>query len=97
MLIFVGEPHYKIITVEEGTGDNLFPADRAEGLVDYVMSSVYEQDGDQLRLVDSGQIMFAEYVASLREKDDLGEDGGLIRRVLEYWELDTNEYTILDR
>lgn len=80
MLIFIGEPHYKIITAEEGSGDNLTAEDIAEGLKDYWMSSVYEQDGDELKLVDAGQIMTSKLIADMEEDEKL-------RHIMEYWEV----------
>ena len=80
MLIFIGEPHYKIITAEEGTGDNLLAEDIAEGLKDYWMSSMYEQDGEEIKLVDSAQIMTSKLIADMEEDEKL-------RHIMEYWEV----------
>lgn len=65
MLIYVGEPHYQIIVAEEGTGDNLLPEDIKEGYVDYMMTSIYKQDGDELELIDSGQMMCEKLVKDM--------------------------------
>lgn len=89
MLIHVGEPHNKLITVVEGTGDNLLAEDREEGYVDYLLSSIYEQDGEELNLLDSGQILSGIYFG------DMSEDEYLLR-VLDYWEMAGADYTILE-
>lgn len=95
MMIFVGEPHYKIITAVEGTGDNLTAEDEADGFVDYLMSSVYEQDGDELKLVDAGQILSSKLIADMEEEE-------LLKKIFDYWEVGDPEsreadYVILDR
>lgn len=90
MLIYVGEPHYKLITAIEGTGDNLLPEDEADGLVDYLMSSVYEMEGEEINLLDSGQIMSSDYFADMEEEE-------VIQRVLEYWGVHEDNYVILER
>lgn len=89
MLIFAGEPHYKIITAVEGTGDNLTAEDEKEGLKDYWMSSVYEQDGDELKLVDAGQIMTSQVIADM-------DDYEAVQLIREYWEVQDAPYSILD-
>lgn len=89
MLIYAGEPHYKIITAVEGTGDNLTAEDEAEGLKDYWMSSVYEQDGDELKLVDAGQIMTSQVIADM-------DDYEAVQLIREYWEVQDAPYSILE-
>lgn len=89
MLIYVGEPHYKIITAVEGTGDNLTAEDEAEGMKDYWMSSVYEQDDDELKLVDAGQIMTSQVIADM-------DDYEAVEIIREYWEVQDAPYSILD-
>lgn len=89
MLLYIGEPHYKIITAVKGTGDNLTSEDKAEGLKDYWMSSVYEQDGDELKLVDAGQIMTSKLI---KEMDDYEA----VDHVREYWEVQDAPYSILE-
>ena len=88
MLIYV-EPYNKIITSQEGTGDNLLDEDIEAGCVDYWMSSLYEQDGEEINLVDSAQILTGTYIADM----DRGEK---IQRLLEYWEMTDGTYTILN-
>ena len=94
MLIYVGEPHYKLVAVQEGTGDNLDAQDIKDGYVDYWLSSIYEQDGEDITLVDSGQILTSKPIAEM-------EDEEILRRIFEYWELGDPEsrdadYTILE-
>ena len=94
MLIYV-EPYNKLITSQVGTGDNLDAQDIEDGYVDYWLSSVYEQDGEELRLVDSGQILTSKLIADM-------EDEEILKRVFDYWEVGDPEdrdtdYTILER
>ena len=89
MLIYLKDTE-RLITVVEGTGDNLLPEDEKEGLVDYLKSSVYKQDGDELILEDGGQIMSTHYFADM-ETDEI------VRRVLEYWEASDEDYVILNQ
>lgn len=90
MLIYVGEPHYKLITVQEGSGDNLDAQDIKDGYVDYWLSSVYEQDGEDINLLDSGQILTSKLIADM-------EEGEVIKRVLDYWEASNENYVVLER
>ena len=95
MMIFVGEPHYKLITVEEGTGDNLSEEDIEEGLKDYWMSSMYEKEGEEITLVDSAQIMTSKLIADMDEEE-------ILKYIFDYWELGDPEdkdanYVILER
>lgn len=89
MLLYIGEPVYKVITLQEGSGDNLDKQDIKDGFVDYWLSSVYEQDGEELNLVDSGQILSSKLIADM-ETDEI------IERVMDYWECHSNNYALLD-
>ncbi len=89
MLLYVGEPYYTLITAVEGTGDNLLPEDIQEGFVDYFMSSIYEQDGEDITLKDSGQILSGTLIKDM-------EEGEILQRILEYWEMTDATYTILE-
>lgn len=75
----------KLITIVEGTGDNLLPEDEAEGFVDYVMTSIYEVDGEDINLIDSGQMLSNTLIADLEEDE-------LVSRVLGYWELGEEDW-----
>lgn len=95
MLLYIGEPHYKLITVEEGTGDNLSEEDIEEGLKDYWMSSMYEKEGEEITLVDSAQIMTSKLIADMDEEE-------ILKYIFDYWELGDPEdkdanYVILER
>lgn len=90
MLIYAGEPHYKIITAQEGTGDNLDAQDIKDGYVDYWLSSVYEQDGEELKLIDSGQILTSKLIEDMETEE-------IIERIFDYWETETEDYVILER
>lgn len=69
-----------LITIVNGTGDNLTAQDEADGFVDYVMTSIYDVDGEDIKLRDSGQML------SRTPIEDLEEDE-LVSRVLDYWGL----------
>jgi hypothetical protein len=90
MLIYVKEWE-RLITVVEGTGDNLFDEDIADGYNDYVMTSVYKQEGEELILEDSGQMLTKEMIKDM-ETDELA------KRAVDYWTGgdDTEEYVILN-
>lgn len=95
MLLYIGEPHYKLITVEEGTGDNLFEEDIKEGLKDYWMSSMYEKEGEEITLVDSAQIMTSKLIADMDEEE-------ILEHIFDYWGVGNPEdkdvnYVILER
>lgn len=84
MLIITKDTEY-LITIQEGTGDNLLPEDIADGFVDYVMTSIYEVDGEDINLKDSGQMLSKTLIADLEEDE-------LVRRVLDYWELGEEDW-----
>lgn len=69
-----------LITIVNGTGDNLTAQDEADGFIDYVMTSIYDVDGEDIKLRDSGQML------SRTPIEDLEEDE-LVSRVLDYWGL----------
>lgn len=84
-MLIITKDTEKLITIQEGTGDNLLPEDEAEGFVDYVMTSIYEVDGEDINLKDSGQML------SKTPIEDLEEDE-LVRRVLDYWGLGEEDW-----
>lgn len=84
-MLIITKDTEKLITIVEGTGDNLLPEDIADGFVDYVMTSIYEVDGEDINLKDSGQML------SMTPIEDLEEDE-LVRRVLDYWELGEEDW-----
>lgn len=87
MLLWIKDD-YQLITAQEGSGDNLSEEDIKDGLVDYFMTSVYEQRGDELSLRDAGQLLTSKPIAEMTEEEK-------IQRVLEYWEVH-DDYVILD-
>ena len=88
MLMYV-EPYNKLIASQVGTGDNLDAQDIEDGYVDYWLSSVYEQVGEEITLEDSGQILTSTPIEDM----DRGEK---IQRLLEYWDMTDGTYTILN-
>lgn len=79
-MLIITKDTEKLITIVEGTGDNLFPEDEADGFVDYVMTSVYHVDGEEIVLEDGGQMLSKTPIADLEEDE-------LVSRVLDYWGL----------
>ena len=55
----------KLITAVEGTGDNLLDEDIAEGLKDYMMTSIYKVDGEDVELED-GQVVISRRITESR-------------------------------
>lgn len=84
-MLIITKDTEKLITIVEGTGDNLLAEDEAEGFVDYVMTSIYEVDGEDINLKDSGQML------SKTPIEDLEEDE-LVKRVLDYWGLGEEDW-----
>ena len=77
MIIFINGIN-KLITAVEGTGDNLLDEDIAEGLKDYMMTSIYKVDGEDVELEDGGQMMTSEYIKDLEPEE-------IAHRLLDYW------------
>lgn len=75
----------KLITIVKGTGDNLTDEDIKDGYTDYVMTSIYHVDGEDIVLEDGGQML------SKTPIEDLNEDE-LVRRVLDYWGLGEEDW-----
>lgn len=75
----------KLITIVEGTGDNLTDEDIKDGFVDYVMTSIYRVEGEDIILEDGGQML------SQTPIEDLEEDE-LVKRVLDYWGLGEEDW-----
>ena len=79
-MLIITKDTEKLITIVEGTGDNLLAEDEADGFVDYVLTSIYEVDGEDINLIDSGQMLSRTLISDLEEDE-------LVRRVLDYWGL----------
>lgn len=77
-LLLLNKFNDQLITAIEGVGDNLTSEDEAEGCKDYMMTSVYEQDGEELKLVDSGQMLTTEYIKDLNTEE-------IVARLADYW------------
>lgn len=71
----------------EGTGDNLLPEDEEQGYKDYAMLSLYSIDGDELALVDSGQMMTEKLIADMTEEE-------YIERLEDYWGLNKDSIVV---
>ena len=90
MIIFIRDINI-LITAVEGTGDNLLKEDIAEGLKDYMMTSVYKVDGEDVELIDGGQMMTSELIADLETEE-------IAQRLLDYWGYtdDSLDWVMLD-
>lgn len=77
MLIYL-KTYERLITAVEGTGDNLTDEDIADGYNDYVMTSIYKQEGEELILEDGGQMLTKEMIKDMEIED-------LAQRVVDYW------------
>lgn len=84
-MLIITKDTEKLITIVEGTGDNLLAEDEADGFVDYVMTSIYHVDGEDIVLEDSGQMLSQTLIADLEEDE-------LVRRVLDYWGLGEEDW-----
>ena len=90
MILFIRDIN-KLITAVEGTGDNLTKEDEAEGLKDYMMTSVYGIDGESVELEDGGQMMTSEYIKDLETEE-------VAQRLLDFWGYtdDSLDWVMLD-
>ncbi len=84
-MLIITKDTEKLITIVNGTGDNLTDEDIKDGYVDYVMTSIYNVDGEDITLEDGGQML------SQTPIEDLEEDE-LVRRVLDYWGLGEEDW-----
>lgn len=84
-MLIITKDTEKLITIVEGTGDNLTDEDIKDGYTDYVMTSVYRVEGEDIILEDGGQML------SQTPIEDLEEDE-LVRRVLDYWGLGEEDW-----
>ena len=79
-MLIITKDTEKLITIVAGTGDNLTDEDIKDGYIDYVMTSVYHMEGDEIVLEDGGQMLSQTPIEDLEEED-------LVNRVLDYWGL----------
>ena len=84
-MLIITKDTEKLITIVEGTDDNLTEEDIEDGYIDYVMTSVYRVEGEDIVLEDGGQML------SQTPIEDLEEDE-LVRRVLDYWGLGEEDW-----
>lgn len=84
-MLIITKDTERLITIVEGTGDNLLAEDEADGFVDYVMTSVYRVEGEDIVLEDGGQMLSQTPIADLEEDE-------LVRRVLDYWGLGSEDW-----
>lgn len=84
-MLIITKDTEKLITIVEGTGDNLTDEDIKDGYIDYVMTSIYRVEGEDIILEDGGQML------SQTPIEDLEEDE-LVKRVLDYWGLGEEDW-----
>lgn len=84
-MLIITKDTEKLITIVEGTGDNLTDEDIKDGYTDYVMTSVYRVEGEDIVLEDGGQMLSQTPIKDLEEEE-------LVRRVLDYWGLGDEDY-----
>lgn len=84
-MLIITKDTEKLITIVEGTGDNLTDEDIKDGYTDYVMTSVYRVEGEDIVLEDSGQMLSQTLIADLEEDE-------LVKRVLDYWGLGEEDW-----
>lgn len=78
----------RLITAIEGTGDNLTEEDESEGCVDYMMTSTYDQDGEEINLIDGGQMLTNKYIKDMTTEE-------IVERLADYWETNVQDITII--
>ncbi len=79
-MLIITKDTEKLITIVEGAGDNLTDEDIKDGYIDYVMTSIYGVDGEEITLEDGGQMLSNMPIKDIEEEE-------LVRRVLDYWGL----------
>ena len=79
-MLIITKDTERLITIVEGTGDNLTEEDIKDGYIDYVMTSIYRVDGEDITLEDGGQMLSQTPIKDLEEDE-------LVKRVLDYWGL----------
>ena len=84
-MLIITKDTERLITIVEGTGDNLTEEDIKDGYIDYVMTSIYRVDGEDITLEDGGQMLSQTPIKDLEEDE-------LVRRVLDYWGLGEEDW-----
>lgn len=86
-MVIIDKKRKTMVVAAEGTGDNLLPEDEEQGYKDYAMLSLYSIDGDELALVDSGQMMTKKLIADMTNEE-------YIERLEDYWGLNKDSIVI---
>lgn len=84
-MLIITKDTERLITIVEGTGDNLTEEDLKDGFVDYVMTSIYRVEDEEIILEDGGQMLSMTPIAELEEEE-------LVKRVLDYWGLGDEDW-----
>lgn len=86
-VVIIDKKQKIMVVAAEGTGDNLLPEDEEQGYKDYAMLSLYSIDGDELALVDSGQMMTKKLIADMTEEE-------YVEWVEDYWKLNKDSIVV---
>lgn len=86
-MIIIDKEHLDLVAATEGTGDNLLPEDEEQRYKDYAMLSIYSIDGDEIALVDSGQMMTEKLIADMTDEE-------YIERIEDYWGLSKDSIVV---
>lgn len=86
-VVIIDKKQKTMVVAAEGTGDNLLDEDEEQGYKDYAMLSLYSIDGDELALVDSGQMMTEKLIADMTEEE-------YVERLEDYWGLSKDSIVI---
>ena len=84
-MLIITKDTEKLITIVEGSGDNLTDEDIKDGYIDYVMTSIYKVEGEDIVLEDGGQMLSQTPIKDLKEDE-------LVNRVLDYWGLSGEDW-----
>lgn len=68
-VVIIDKEQKTMVVAAEGAGDNLWEDDEAQGYKDYAMVSLYSIDGDELALVDNGQMMTTKLIADMTDDE----------------------------
>ena len=86
-MVIIDKKQKTMVVAAEGSGDNLWEEDEKQGYKDYAMLSLYSMDGDELALVDSGQMMTTKLIADMTDDEYADE-------VRAYYNLDKDSIVV---
>lgn len=86
-VVIIDKKQKTMVVAAEGSGDNLWEEDEKQGYKDYAMLSLYSIDGDELALVESGQMMTEKLIADMTDEE-------YIERLEDYWGLNKDSIVV---